>query len=63
MFSRMDSLFAIEPIAASADPEVAALASRLPMAPRSEGGDPNSWVALMRTVAWNYHQFLEKTRA
>jgi hypothetical protein len=63
LFSRMDSLLAIEPIGGSADPEIATLASRLPMAPRAQDGDPKSWVALMRTVARNYHQFLEKTRA
>jgi hypothetical protein len=63
LFSRMDSLFSSEPIAGPADPELATLASRLPVAPSDEGDEPKSWVALMRTVAWNYHQFLEKTRA
>jgi len=63
LFSRMDSLFAIEQIARPAGPEIATLASQLPVTPPGEGGDPKSWVALMRTVAWNYHEFLEKTRA
>jgi hypothetical protein len=59
----MGFLFAAEQMGEADDFEAATLASRLPMAALDGGADPRSWVALMRTVAWNYHQFLEKTRA
>jgi hypothetical protein len=63
LFSRMDFLFAAEQMGEADDFEAATLASRLPMAALDGGAGSQSWVALMRTVAWNYHQFLEKTRA
>jgi hypothetical protein len=59
----MDFLFAAEQMGEADDFEAATLASRLPMAALDGGAGSQSWVALMRTVAWNYHQFLEKTRA